>query len=1122
MADTLAGTLRDELTLLLAPLATLRTPDGVRAMLQSFGHGQALAGQATLQAALDQCAALIDELQQIDDAALATWEGAGRALQAASDVFAAVRAVERAVTDPALAGQAKNLGQQLVNRLAVLYLRARWPQVHRAGAALTLITPAELTPPSPLVLSGGQIARLPWRDDVLRFDRFGDLLARPWPTLADFYLPNALARATDAHNAAERLFPLIAMAASSLDLGSFRELRSLDPPAPPAPPVMGDVIDHAGGSDSAIDVTVSPDPAIDTTVFLRRRLPRLVILLPGLDNRSARLGVAFTISSAEHDGGVAGVIATLAGDLSWSETRGPWQLTFSSDGEIPAFVFGPNGFALAPSSTPVTGATGRLGVTRVTAGGTAWVLGSADGSRLELGNVRVGVDFSLTPARRALAFTIDVDRAKLVIAPGDGDGLLRTIMPPEGAQILCNVGVMLSSDRGLDIGVTVQGSGSLSGTTPIGKSIGPLRIDALTRDFRPVDTDRGSGLAAAVGVRLSLQLGPVVLSLDGPSVGADLLWTLKDPARVPNLGVLHVDRLGLRAPTGAGLAIDGALIQGAGSLQYDAARQQYSGALELAVRSSFVLEVAGVLTTRMPDGSDGFSLLLLGALRFPPIPVGFGFSLDELGALVGVNRTANVDALIGALAAGDLGAVLFPGNPAAMASLSDTLGKLFPAKRDVHTIGILAGFSWGRGPLARIELGFIYDTSAPHRIIAIGRLSIERPQIAVHVLALGILDFDLGELDLQARLVDSRILGGDLSGDAAIMLRWGSNPSFVLSIGGFHPAFHPPTEFTRRFPPLRRVTVRAHTDESVLRLSLQAYVAVTSCTVQMGARVDFGVTVSAFSVDGMVSFDALIQFDPRLYIDVMVRGSVAVKAAGVTLIGASVGAQLIGPGDWYANGTATISVLWWDLDFDFTIGEEPAAPSLPPVDGASQLAAALADARNWGTQVAAGGNGLVSVRRRNTPGGPLLFHPLDELAVRQQIVPLGLVVDRIEAGPLAAPRTFEVSVKVGGKPAGTSPVSDAFARAKYVDMSEAARLSAPSFELMPSGVRVALDSPAAPAPSVTATWDYDEFVWTKQGLRTPTVRPFVPDIATIAHTLTTSAAADAPLRRAGVARYRAA
>jgi hypothetical protein len=362
-----------------------------------------------------------------------------------------------------------------------------------------------------------------------------------------------------------------------------------------------------------------------------------------------------------------------------------------------------------------------------------------------------------------------------------------------------------------------------------------------------------------------------------------------------------------------------------------------------------------------------------------------------------------------------------------------------------------------------------------------GRLTIERPQIRLHALALGVLDFDRGELDLQARLVDSRILGGDVSGDAAIMARWGDNPDLVLSIGGFHPAYEPPTEFTRRFAPLRRVTFRAHTDESVLRLGLQAYLAVTSSTVQMGARVDFGVTVSAFSVDGMVSFDALIQWDPALYIDVMVRGSVALKLGGRTLVGASVAAQLVGPGDWYVKGHATLSVLWWDVNVRFTIGDQPARPELPTVDGASQLAAALADPRSWGTQAAA--DGLVSVRRSRAPGAALLFHPLDELMVRQQVVPLGIAVDRIDAGPLAAPRTFEVAVRVGGRPMDTEPLSDAFARAKYVDMSDADKLSAPSFEQLRSGARVDLDAPALSAPSVAAAWNYEPFVLTAQGLR---------------------------------------
>jgi hypothetical protein len=483
-------------------------------------------------------------------------------------------------------------------------------------------------------------------------------------------------------------------------------------------------------------------------------------------------------------------------------------------------------------------------------------------------------------------------------------------------------------------------------------------------------------------------------------------------------------------------------------------------------------------------------------LRFPPIPIGFGFSIDELGALVGINRTTDVDALTGALAAGDLDAVLFPRNLTALAAVPDGLGKLFPPKQDAHTIGILAGFTWGPSALAQIELGIVYDTSAPARLVAIGRVTIERPQIKLHVLALGVLDFDRGELDLQARLVDSRLLGGDLSGDAAVMARWGKDPDLVFSIGGFHPAYKPPTDFTRRFAPLRRVTFRAHTDQSVLRLGLEAYLAVTSSTVQMGARVDFGVTVSAFSIDGMLAFDALIQWDPELYIEAMVRGSVALKIGGTTLFGASVSAQLIGPGDWFVTGKATVSVLWWDVHVGFTIGDKPARPELPAVDGATELVAALVDPRSWGTQATT--SGLVSVRRAGTPGGALRFHPIDELIVRQQVVPLGTPIDRIDAGPLARPRTFEVSVSIGGHPMSVEPLTDAFARAKYVAMSDADKLSAPSFEQMRSGVRVTLDAPAVSAPSIVADWTHEQFVLTAQGLQSPPSQPLFPTAAAMA------------------------
>ena len=319
----------------------------------------------------------------------------------------------------------------------------------------------------------------------------------------------------------------------------------------------------------------------------------------------------------------------------------------------------------------------------------------------------------------------------------------------------------------------------------------------------------------------------------------------------------------------------------------------------------------------------------------------------------------------------------------------------------------------------------------------------------------------------------------------------------MFSIGGFHPAYKPPTDFTRRFAPLRRVTFRAHTDGSVLRLGLQAYLAVTSSTVQMGARVDFGVTVSAFSIDGMLAFDALIQWDPELYIDAMVRGSVALKIGGTTLFGASVSAQLIGPGDWFVTGKATVSVLWWDVHVGFTIGDKPARPELPAVDGATELVAALVDPRSWGTQATSGG--LVAVRRAGHAG-------------RRAALPSPRRADRAAAGRSArhADRSDRrraahaaANVRDERERRRTSAVGRAAhrrvrAREAYVAMSDADKLSAPSFEQMRSGVRVTLDAPAVSAPSIVADWTHEQFVLTAQGLQSPSSQPPFPTAAEVA------------------------
>ena len=73
--------------------------------------------------------------------------------------------------------------------------------------------------------------------------------------------------------------------------------------------------------------------------------------------------------------------------------------------------------------------------------------------------------------------------------------------------------------------------------------------------------------------------------------------------------------LGFKPPNGVGLSIDGGGFKGGGFLVLDADKGEYAGGLELTFQGIISVRAVGILTTRMPDGSDGFSLLHHHRLR---------------------------------------------------------------------------------------------------------------------------------------------------------------------------------------------------------------------------------------------------------------------------------------------------------------------------------------------------------------------------------------------------------------------------------------------------------------------------------------------------------------------------
>ena len=75
------------------------------------------------------------------------------------------------------------------------------------------------------------------------------------------------------------------------------------------------------------------------------------------------------------------------------------------------------------------------------------------------------------------------------------------------------------------------------------------------------------------------------------------------------------------------------------------------------------------------------------------------------------------------------------------------------------------------------------------------------------------------------------MLSFTLTGDMAVRIYWGDNANFLLTVGGFHPAFSPPP---MGLGTLRRLAIVLFSGNPDLRA--EAYFAVTSNTVQFGAQ----------------------------------------------------------------------------------------------------------------------------------------------------------------------------------------------------------------------------------------------------------------------------------------------
>ncbi|HVH12547.1 MAG TPA: DUF6603 domain-containing protein, partial [Longimicrobium sp.] len=674
---------------------------------------------------------------------------------------------------------------------------------------------------------------------------------------------------------------------------------------------------------------------------------------------------------------------------------------------------------------------------------------------LEIGSARVRATAALGKASDA-GVEVEMRRAAFDVAPPAGDGFLGSVLPPEGVRAECDLGIGWTQKRGLYF----HGGAGLEATLAAGASLGDvLRVDSVYLALKAGETEtpqgRVGGLEAQAAASATVRIGPITASIDRLGVKAKLGF----PAGGGNLGPASLS-LEPRFPSGVGLAVEAGPVKGGGFLFADPEKGEYAGVMQLELQG-IALKAVGMLNTRMPDGSSGFSLLVLISAEFTPIQLGYGFTLNAVGGLLGANRTASVEVLRSGVRDRTLDAVMFPKDPVANAPiLLRTLSRVFPVAPGRFVLGPMARLGWGTPTLLTMDLGLVLDLPSPVRLIALGRLRLvlpdeKAPVVRIHMDVLGVIDFERREASIDATLYDSEVAGFALTGDMAMRARWGSNPTFALSAGGFNPRFQPPPGF----PAMRRMAIALATGNNP-RLRLEAYLALTSNTVQFGARLDLYASAMGFSIQGMLGFDALVQMDPFGFV-VDIAGTVALKRGSRTLMGITVTVMLSGPRPWHARGKAKFEVLFISgtVSFDVKIGRAlPPAPP-PSVDVALLLEKALRDARKWAAQLPPAGASLVTLRRLQPAENDLLVHPLGEIGFDQRVVPLGRPVTRFGAAAVDDDGPFDVvSVTYGAKTILRKDMRESmehFAPAQFLDLSEDEKLSRPSFEEMPAGLRLA-------------------------------------------------------------------
>ena len=662
-----------------------------------------------------------------------------------------------------------------------------------------------------------------------------------------------------------------------------------------------------------------------------------------------------------------------------------------------------------------------------------YLIGDKDGTHIRVQKILASIggdltgDFFVAGGFDGFAAQIDLGE----------DGFLGNLVPE---PISIDVGKVIMGWR-TGRGVYFEGGTSLAVTVPLDLNLGPLKVYDISLEL---DWDDGVSLTSMVTA--DAQVGPLYAYVENLGLEASLV---PNAAGTGTFGKYDL-KFEFRKPSGYAISLDGGAVTGGGMLSVNG--DEYRGALALNF-SEFGFSAYAILNTRMPNGKKGFSFAASIFGQFN-LPLGYGFFLTGLGGFIGINRTVNTDALRDVLYEGRMDNLLFPSDPIANAkTILDDMAAILPVKEDQHLFGPVAKISWGQPSLIDIKLGLIIEVGKNTKILILGGLdcSIPTKKAALVVLKLsfiGEIDTGKGTISFDATLKGSRILSWPVSGEMALRTGWAKRLDHVASFGGLHPQYPRPSNL----PDLKRLSINFGTNNP--KLTLSAYQAITSNSLQFGARADLyakGPKIwpfGRFAAEGWVYFDALIYFNPFAF-DIQLGGGISLLKNGSVICGLGFKLRLRGPNTFKINGKVWVTVLGIDIKFgvNHTWGDSRNLP-VAKVNALEVLREAIQDSK--GFEVIAPKTRKTAVTFREETESRV--DPLGGLRFVQKAVPLNIKIEKVGNAEVGEVKKVDIEVKdKNNKTANIKTVKTDFIRGHYYKLSEAERLRAPAFESHKAG-----------------------------------------------------------------------